>query len=126
MPRSSITIRQEGTRVLLIINGRAVADLPWEAAGEVARAMLVQARKAEEIAKHELVAMDHAILLRVGAPFGLAFDPRIRAEGEKAAQWDSSLRRYLPGGVKSQEKFGTPTIIRHPPGRKNHAKPKEL
>lgn len=110
----AITIRQEGTRVHLIIDGRLVADLPWNAALEVAQAIRAQAGRAEEIAKREQVIFDHALLLRAGSPFGLALDPYLRREAAKVAQWDSTLRRALPGGIRSRETFGTPAIVRHP------------
>lgn len=114
----SLTIHQEGDRVHLIVNGRIVADLPWNAALEVAQAIRAQAARAEEVAKREQVAYDHAIALRLGLPFGLAFNADIRKLGEQAAQFDRGLRRYLPGGIRSQESVGTPSVIRHLPRRK--------
>lgn len=113
MTRQEFTIRQEGTCVQLIVNGKLIADMPWDKADEIAKAIGIQARKAEEIAKRDQVMFDHAIMLRLGTGIGLANDPYLRREAARIAQWDSKLRNYLPGGVKSEENFGTPTIKRH-------------
>lgn len=113
--RREITVRQDEDHVLLIVNGRDVLNVPWDAALEISKAMHQQAKKAEEIAKVAAVVKDHAILVRAGWPIGLAVDPRVRKEAEKAAVNDSDLRRYMPGGVKSQESVGTPGVRRHRP-----------
>ncbi len=110
---SAITIRQEGERVLLVVNGRLAADMPWDAALEVAKFLHQKAKLAEEHAKANQIIYDSAILLRVGFPIGLSNNRAIQKEAGKEAAWNQKLRRYLPGGVKSQEAVGTPTIIRH-------------
>jgi hypothetical protein len=112
---AKLSVRQSGTEVVLLFNGRRVCSLPWGHALQVAQALTVQARRAEELEKHERVAFDHGLMLRTGAPFGLAFNARVRQLGEHAAVWNGKLRRYLPGGVKSKEKVGTPAV--------RHAKP---
>lgn len=109
-----LRIRQEGPRVLLIdAAGRTVADMPARAALDVARAIRQQALRAEEVAEAERIVAEHALLLRVGAPFGLSSDPAIQAEAAKEAAWNSDLRRYLPGGVKSTGELGVPRVITH-------------
>lgn len=113
----AITIRREGTRVLLIVDGRAVAEMPWRKADELAVAIRSKARAAEEQEKALEVARDNAILLRAGVRIGLSDDPRIREETGKIAAWDRNLRRYMPGGIRSQELVGTPAVINH--GRKS-------
>ena len=118
MRRHKLAIRQEGTCVLFIVDGRLVLTLPWEAALDLARGITIKARAAEEIAKVERVIADQALLIRTGAPIGLTNNPDIQAEAAKEAVSSRDLRRYLPGGVKSEEKFGRPTVIRHPPRRK--------
>lgn len=113
---NELTVRQEGDRVLLLRNGQLLAAMPWQAADVLARAILSQARRAEEYAKAEQIAYDSAILLRAGAPFALSSRPDILAEAKKEAAWNSDLRRYMQNrGIQSQEKFGTPTLIQHPP-----------
>lgn len=111
-----LTIQQNGTEVVMLFNGRRICSLPWGHALQVARALTIQARRAEEVEKHEQVSFDHGLMLRTGAPFGIAFNRTIRQIGEHKAAWHRSLRRYLPGGVKSQEKLGTPIVT--------HSKPK--
>jgi len=110
----SFTVRSGGTKVLLSIGGKVVV-LPWKAADELARALRVKARHAEEIEKNESIAFDAAILMRAGAPFGLTSHPKIQDEAVKAAAWDTKLRRRMPGGIKAKAIFGAPSIIVHPP-----------
>ena len=119
----SVTVRQEGTNVVVIREGQAVFDMPWDAALQLAQAIFSQAKRAEELASAERIADDQAILLRLGVPVGLSNRQDIQAEASKRAAWDSNLRRYIPlkrakgvGGVRSGETFGTPRIIRHKPG----------
>ena len=111
MSVESVIVRQEGDRVLVLQKGKALLDLPWEAALEVARALYSKGKLAEEQAKAGSVIMDQAILMRGGAPFGISNDPRIISEATKEAVHNRSLRRYMPGGVKSAEVVGAPTII---------------
>jgi hypothetical protein len=66
---------------------------------------------AEEEAKAERIALDTAILYRAGAPIGLSNHPAIIDEAKKEAAWNTELRRCMPGGVKSEEAFGTPSVI---------------
>jgi hypothetical protein len=108
----SVRVRREGARVLVIEDGQAILDLPWQAADDLARALTVQARRAEEEARAEQIVGDQALLIRAGAPFGLTNRPDLLAEAAKEAAWNSRLRRYLPG-VPSGEQWGTPTIAKH-------------
>lgn len=114
MSTHSVTMGRDGDRVLLTVDGRTIS-IPWEHADEIARGLTVKARQAEEEQKALGIAADNAILLRVGVPIGLSSRPDILAESAHIAQYDRDLRRYLPGGVRSREAFGTPTIIRHEP-----------
>ena len=114
-PTDAVTLRQEGTRVLVLKGGCLLADMPYEAALDVGRALIAQARKAEELAKVQQIIGDQAIILRAGFPVGLTNHPDIQAEAAKEAAWNTRLRRYMPGGVRSQEAVGTPTLIQHPP-----------
>lgn len=106
------TVGRDGATVLLRIGGRTY-QMPWEAADQIARALQGKARDAEEQAKAPQIAMDAAILLRAGVPIGLSSDARIRDEAGKLAAWDSELRRYMPGGVKSEEMLGRPSVTVH-------------
>lgn len=107
----SATIRQEGVRVLVIVEGRLVLDLPWEAALQVAQAIQFKAKAAEEFAKAEQIALDQALLMRSGTPVGLTDNPDILKQAANEAAWNSALRRRLPaGGIRSGERFGRPTV----------------
>lgn len=116
MSVTSVTIGQDGPRVLLSVDGKTIS-IPWEHADEIARAIQGKARQAEEDQKALGIAADNAVLLRVGVPIGLSNRPDILAESASIAQYDRDLRRHVPGGVKSRETFGTPTIRRGPPRR---------
>lgn len=119
---STLQIRQEGQRVIVISNGQAILDLPWDAALAVAQAIRVKALLAEEQAKAEAIALDQALLLRLGIPLGLTGNRSIQQEAYKEAAWNSDLRRYIRtnrmGGMGSQAALGAPAIIRRdPPGK---------
>jgi len=119
---STLQIRQEGQRVVVISNGQAILDLPWDAALACATAIRVKALLAEEQAKAEAIAFDQALLLRLGIPLGLTGNRSIQQEAYKEAAWNSDLRRYVSGkragGIGSQTIIGAPAIIRRdPPGK---------
>ena len=113
---SSVRVRQDGQRVLVIRDGRAILDLPWDAALDLARALQAQARRAEELAKAPAIIHDQAILTRMGFRFGLTSHPMLLREATKEAAWNRDLRRYIPPsrahGIASQTVVGTPSIIR--------------
>ena len=110
MDRHELAVRREGERVLLIQDGRLMSDLPPQAALELARGLTVQARLAEEQAQAGRIVFDQALLMRTGAPFGLTNRPDILREAVKESWLNRTLRRYLPGGIKSHAVVGTPAI----------------
>lgn len=108
---SSARVSLDGVVVVLTIDGRSVT-LPWEAAVQLGTALLAKGRLAEEVVKAEQITFDQALLLRSGAtPVGLTSHPKIIADAEREAAWNSKLRRSLPGGVRSESKLGIPSII---------------
>lgn len=111
----SLTIRREGSRILLLSGGVLIADVHWQKADELAVALRAKARQAEEEEKAAAIIHDNAILLRAGFPLGLTRRVDMIKESIKEAITNKRLRRYMAGGVKSKEAFGTPTIIRHSP-----------
>ena len=117
----TVNVVREGTRVLVLHNGRKLFDLEYQAAELLAKALRVQAKRAEEDAKALDIIADQAILTRLGVPVGLTSRPDMLKEACREAAWNSDLRRYIPPsrarGIASQEVFGTPTIRN--PGRKN-------
>lgn len=116
MSRVRANVRQDGDRVLLLIDGKLVADIPHQAALELANALRSQAKAAEEWANAVRIAQDQAVLMRSGAPFGLTDHPAIITEARAIAQHDRNLRRYMrrPGGIRTGEAFGRPSV-RHLP-----------
>ena len=117
-------VRQEGTRVLIISEGKLLLDLPWKAALAVSKGLRVAARLAEEQVEALKIIQDQALIQRVGFPIGLTNNPVIQKEAMKEAVHNRGLRRALPGGIKSQSAVGTPTLIKKPPPNKggNNAK----
>lgn len=117
-------VRQEGTRVLIISEGKLVLDLPWKAAFAVSKGLLTAAKLAEEQAEALKIIQDQALIQRAGFPIGLTNNPEIQKEAMKEAVHNRRLRRALPGGIKSQSVVGTPTLIKKPPANKggNNAK----
>lgn len=106
-----INVGVDGNKVLLTINGKTEV-IPWEAADEIAKALTTKARQAEEEEKALLIVQDNALLLRAGVPIGLSNRKDIQQESAFVAQFDNKLRKHLPGGVKSTEVFGTPSVRR--------------
>jgi hypothetical protein len=106
-----MSIRQDGTRVLILMNDKLVANLPWDAALHVASAIRVKARQAEEISKAAMIARDQAVVSRAGMPFGLTSNPEILHEARKIAQFDREIRRSNLPSIESQSVVGTPTLV---------------
>lgn len=114
MARKEVRFVQTGAGVLMLLDGQLALEMSWENALEVANALRTVAKNAEEYAKANEIVNDQAILMRSGFPIDLTTHPDILKEAAKEAAWDSNLRRAMPGGIKSQERFGKPTIVRHP------------
>lgn len=109
MSRSHARIAQDGDHVELSIDGK-LWRLPWQAAVELGKNLVAQGKLAEEVASANRVIADAALLMRVGAPFGLTRNRKIREEAKSMAQWDSSLRRYIKTPKWRGVEFGTPAI----------------
>ena len=110
-------IRREGEHVLVQFSdgGKSfVLQLEGRAAEQLGTLLAQAGRLADEWAQAERVARDSAILLRAGANFTLGNHPHIIEEAKKLSAWDSELRRFMPGGVKSSEAFGAPKIKQGP------------
>lgn len=107
------TIRAEGPRVLVAVGGRKFLDLTWDAADELARAIIAKAREAEAHAKAEQLVADSGLLLRAGTGLLLSNDPRIVDAAKIHAAHDRTLRRAIPS-IRSHEVFGLPSIRRGP------------
>ena len=114
---AQVAVRRDGIDVVLIVNGRRVVELPWDAALLIAKGITIQARRVEEQLKHSAIAFDQAILMRKGLPIGLTSNPHILKEAKSEALYNPKLRKYIPlaGNIGSQEIVGAPTIIKHKP-----------
>jgi hypothetical protein len=112
---SDIGVAQQGHMVLLRING-VVTEIPWDKAKLLGRALLRVGSMAEEYEKHAQIAFDQAVLLRAGVPVGLTNNPDIQKEAIVEATSNRQLRTQMPGGIKSEEVLGVPTVRTEPPG----------
>lgn len=113
-----VTVGDDGFYVVLKSDNKVI-PIPWNAALEVAREMIIKARKIEETVKANQITADQALLIRLGVPLGLTNNPDIKKEAFKDAQYDPKLRKYITGarvkGIPSGEVVGTPTFVQHPP-----------
>lgn len=107
--------RVEDSIVLEYLTGKIFAVWPLGVAHTIGEVLISKARKLEAREKADQIAFDQALLLRSGKPFGVTSDPDIQHEAGKLAAWDSRLRRALPGGIRGQEQFGAPSLMRGRP-----------
>ena len=116
--QESVRVRHEGTRVLVLQHGRTLLDLPWKTALDLAKALYVQGKRAEEIDRAQAIIRDQAIVTRLGFRFGLTSHPALLREATNEAAWNRDLRRYIPAskarGIASQQVVGSPSILTHP------------
>jgi len=115
----SATVRREGSRVMLIKNGVTLLDLPWDAALELAKAMRLQAARAEQTAKVVRVIADQSMLIRKGFPISLTPNPDVFKEAGNEAAHNRDLRRYFPGGIPSGVRFGMARLVGHAPKKRS-------
>lgn len=115
-------LRAESFGVLMFLGGalRFGEPVPYPHAIKIAGHIRAVAKLAEEQAKAVAVAFDAAIFQRAGVPVGLSSDPKIQDLQGNIAAWDRDLRRYMPGGVKSQARFGKPALIDHNQRKRDH------
>ncbi len=107
--RKEIRIKTEGSDVLLFAGGK-VERMPANVATQLADALRDAAKCADEEDNRDQIIRDTAILMRAGVRLGLSNRPDFKAAAGRMAAWSRDLRRYMPGGVKSQEAVGTPTV----------------
>lgn len=113
---NSITIANEGDKVVLVINGRRVCDMPVAIAQQVSKLIYQKAMVADEYANANRIIMDQAIMQRAGMPIGLSSHPKIVEEARKEAQWNTQLRKSMPlKGIEPRAVVGTPSLIKHRP-----------
>lgn len=115
MSLEQIRVGRDGDRIKVISKGCLILDVPYEAALEIGRAIIGKAKEAEEFANPYKIIMDQAILFRTGFPLGLTNNRDIMSESIKTAMHDRDLRRFIPGGVRSKEVVGTPSLIQKEP-----------
>jgi hypothetical protein len=116
-PKGELTLVRDSfdpTRTLIVLNGKAVASVPWQTCDEIAKSFTRAARAGEEQEKANSIVLAEAALIRSGAPFSLTSDSKIRDDAFTEAQWNSHMRKRMPmRGAPSKKRLGTPTIIKH-------------
>ncbi len=123
----SVNISDNGSVVLVTdqtIPAKKGVDMPWEIADQLARALTVMARRAEEYCKANAIIMDNALLQRCGANIGLSDHPKIKDETVKEALHNRELRRARPWrdknvaaaieGIRSRGVVGAPSLSKSP------------
>lgn len=121
---NAISVRQEFGKVLLLLNGKLICEMPAEVAKQVATALIQKAARAEEWANPEILIKDQAIIDRLGIPLRIISDDTLRAEAIKVSETDPELRKYINGeDAKGPpgEILGLPSVISSP---ENHDEPK--
>ena len=109
-------VRREGNRVFINIGDHTFLELQWQAALEFGQAIIAISRQVEEIEKAEQVAFDGALMLRSGAPFGLAFNPKIQEMTKVEMIHNPTLRSAMSGmGIKQSAILGVPRLLMGPP-----------
>jgi len=115
MSENNLTVADEGSKVVLVYNGRRVCDMPPEIAQQVSRLLYQKAMVADEYRDANRIVMDQAIMQRAGMPFGLSNNRKIVDEARKEAQWNTKLRKSMPmKGIEAHSIVGTPTLVRTP------------
>lgn len=112
---TEVRVQRDGDRVV-IVGLPAVTSMSWQKATEFARAILAQARRAEEEAKAEDIAIDQAFLARAGVPLRLTERADIMDAARIEAQHNTALRKQLPGGVRAEPTIGVPGVVKHKRG----------
>lgn len=110
-----LTIRSIEDKVIILLNGKLIATLPWEAAKEFAAGIKHQAGLSEEYAKADQVSSDQAILIRSGLPVNIANLSDVQKEAWRKAQNDDNARRVPMKGIPSRGKVGAPGLIKGDP-----------
>lgn len=109
---SQCTIIAESDKVVLVIEGKRVCDMPPQVAREMAKWLVAQAKKVEDAQNATQLIIDQARMQRAGFPFGLSSDPRIVEAARTEAQW-GDVRREIPlRGIEPRSAVGTPSIKR--------------
>lgn len=119
---AAVRVRRDDGNIIVedAARGAIVLSAPLSAAMAIGEALISKARELETVEQADSIIFDQAILQRMGAGFGLAHRPDMQREAMKEAHWNSQLRRYLPGGVRSQEIVPAPQVIKHSPRRQRH------
>lgn len=114
MSEGKVQIRADGAVVFCNINDRTFATWEPEVAERIGRALIDAAKRAAEVKHAESIALDSAILMRLGAPLTLSNDRRIQDLARSEAVSNRKLRRYIPS-IRSREIFGLPAIKQEAP-----------
>ncbi len=91
--QSRVTLDAES--IIVTLKGYDVMVLSWQNARGIGSLIIQHARRAEGYAKAPQIILDQATLIRAGKGVGLAIDPVMLDEAEKAARYDTALRRYI-------------------------------
>lgn len=112
----TLQVRQhkQAGRVVLLMDGKYLCDMPWQAVDQLVLVLKGAAREAENAAAAADQVMDQAILMRAGFPVGLSNNKKVYDEAVKEAVHNRDLRRSNLRRADerpiSREGFGVPTV----------------
>lgn len=110
-----LRIVPKGDDVLLEeLGGRMFLLAPKSAVLAMANAITGKARIEEEHFYAEAVALDDALLQRLGIPIGLAATPEVKKIAGKEAAWNAELRKWIPSSSNlALRQVGIPGVRQH-------------
>lgn len=110
--RSTRIRAEENDTVLIETMGTVFIQLPNAIAQEFCNSIIANARLIEQDESAADLAFDQALLIRSGAlpGIGLTDSPDIQDMAAQEAAWNTTLRKALPGGIKQQVQYGTPSV----------------
>lgn len=105
-------IRSSEQSIIVEARGNVFIELPNAVALEFCNLIIGQARLIEQDEKAADISFDQALLIRSGAlpGLGLTDNKDIQEMAAQEAAWNTTLRRALPGSVKQQIQYGTPSV----------------
>lgn len=108
----------EHGRVLILVNGKLVAEIPHQAAYRVSKLMAGAAKICENMADPHALIQSQAELIAMGVPIALSSDLRIKDGAEKILRHSKTLKQASAGmgfSAGYQGVVSSPTVQAHPP-----------
>lgn len=103
-------------KVLLLVDGKLIAELPWQIADKIGELLKAGARLVENAENPEKLIEAQADMVRLGLPVAMSHDPRILKEANKVLQNDRQFMKQNSGmSVPYTGVVTSPTVEGKPP-----------